>query len=182
MKVTRRLERLEAYLAPPDDEPALVIGSRVWDTPTRSSKCAGLGRPTFGDDPGHRGEHSESGVTRAGEYYYLGVRHNQNHLAGCSAGKRSIHGGGSADEMRFEAEPLLVSVAEAVQEINHGIVPVRVTEVARREVNRYVAVGRIAFEVPFEGFSVDLNALYLAMLGGVRLGGQCDWADGKQDE
>ena len=28
----------------------------AWDTPTRSSKCAETGRPTFDDDPGHRPE------------------------------------------------------------------------------------------------------------------------------
>jgi hypothetical protein len=63
----RRLERLEAYLAPPSDEPALVIHMTCVGQEDRIIEVRGLSKfaattlPAAGDDPGHRGERSRDG-------------------------------------------------------------------------------------------------------------------------
>ena len=51
--ITRRLERLEAYLAPPSDEPALVIHlTGVGDTLNDYRSVRNRDGPTGGDDSG----------------------------------------------------------------------------------------------------------------------------------
>jgi len=61
--LARRLERLEAELAPPDDEPALriLVTSPGQASPTKLSKCARASRPTIGDDRGQCAEHLRDG-------------------------------------------------------------------------------------------------------------------------
>ena len=53
--LVRRLERLEAYLALPSDEPALVIHLTAWDIRSETT------RPTAGASLGRRGERSKVG-------------------------------------------------------------------------------------------------------------------------
>jgi len=54
--IIRRLERLEAELTPPDDEPALVIHMTCVGQPERIIEVRGTGAPDLRDDPGQRGE------------------------------------------------------------------------------------------------------------------------------
>jgi hypothetical protein len=58
--LVRRLERLEAYLAPPSDEPALIIHLTGVGHLTESSKCMETTLPIAGDSLGHRGERSRN--------------------------------------------------------------------------------------------------------------------------
>jgi hypothetical protein len=59
-----------------------------------------------------------------------------------------------------------------MQEVNDGIAAMAIARVTGREVDRNVAVGRIALQVAFEKFAVDLDAFDGARRGyGRRLAG-----------
>ena len=63
-----------------------------------------------------------------------------------------------------ERHPALGREAVAVQHVGDGIPLVRVCRITRREVDEDVAVGRVAFKISFQGFSVNLDALDGAFL------------------
>jgi hypothetical protein len=50
-----------------------------------------------------------------------------------------------------------------MQRINHGVAAIRLAIVTGREVDEYIAVGRIAVEIALERFTVDCYALQLAL-------------------
>ena len=85
------------------------------------------------------------------------VGHHDDHLA--RAGReRLVDDLGYADEMLDAAEPAIIIVGVAVKEIHHRIAATRRRRITGRQIDRNVAIGRIAFEVALEGAAVHLDA------------------------
>jgi hypothetical protein len=69
-----------------------------------------------------------------------------------------------------------------VQQINDWIVPSRINGVTRWQVNRNITVGRITFQITFQRSAMDLDALYLAVLGSASLSEDSAWTNRERDQ
>ncbi len=62
-----------------------------------------------------------------------------------------------------ETNPLLGVQSIAVERIHHRVMACRLAIITGRQVNEDIAIGGVAFEIPFERFSVHRYAFELAL-------------------
>ncbi len=92
-------------------------------------------------------------------YDGIGVGHHDDHLARCAAGNCFVDGRGRIDEHVLGPEPVVVVVRVAMQQVDDRVAIVRMTLVAGRQIDRDVAIRRVALQISFERFPVHLDAL-----------------------
>jgi hypothetical protein len=107
----------------------------------------------------------------------VGVRHHEDHLA-CAVFSDGLVGYRGQGRVRGQesgldtgSEPSFIGVGVAVEQVDDRVAPVASCCVARWEVDGDVAIGGIAFEVSFQGFSVNFDSFEGAFRG--RLGIEC---------